>query len=79
MDVLWNINENNYEYRERIPRSLPKNINIIKNKPKINIIINIEDIIYKSKKDEYDLIIIKLKEEDRLVCFGTKNMILNPQ
>ena len=30
---------------------------------KINIIINIEDIIYKSKKDEYDLIIIKLKEE----------------
>ena len=31
-----NINENNYEYRERIPRSLPKNINIIKNKPKIN-------------------------------------------
>ena len=31
-----NINENNYEYRERIPRSLPKNTNIIKNKPKIN-------------------------------------------
>ena len=31
-----NINENNYEYREKIPRSLPKNINIIKNKPKIN-------------------------------------------
>ena len=33
------------------------------NDNKINIIINIEDIIYKSKKDEYDLIIIKLKEE----------------
>ena len=36
---------------------------IIINDNKINIIINIEDIIYKSKKDEYDLIIIKLKEE----------------
>ena len=32
------------------------------NDNKINIIINIEDIIYKSKKNEYDLIIIKLKE-----------------
>ena len=29
------------------------------NKIKEDIIINIEDIIYKSKKDEYDLIIIK--------------------
>ena len=37
-------------------------IEIIINDNKINIIINIEDIIYKSKKDEYDLIIIKLKE-----------------
>ena len=32
------------------------------NKIKEDIIINIEDIIYKSKKNEYDLIIIKLKE-----------------
>ena len=38
-------------------------IRINDNKIKEDIIINIEDIIYKSKKDEYDLIIIKLKEE----------------
>ena len=39
-------------------------IELIINDNKINedIIINIEDIIYKSKKNEYDLIIIKLKE-----------------
>ena len=36
------------------------------NKIKEDIIINIEDIIYKSKKNEYDLIIIKLKEGDKL-------------
>jgi NIMA (never in mitosis gene a)-related kinase len=31
-----NVKENNYEYRPRIPKSLPKNDNIIKNKQKIN-------------------------------------------
>ena len=39
-------------------------IRINNNKMNEDIIINIEDIIYKSKKDEYDLIIIKLKEEE---------------
>ena len=37
-------------------------IRINDNKINEDIIINIEDIIYKSKKNEYDLIIIKLKE-----------------
>ena len=31
-----NVKENNYEYRPRIPKSLPKNDNIIKNKQRIN-------------------------------------------
>ena len=31
-----NAKDINYEYRERIPRSLPKNDNIIRNRPKIN-------------------------------------------
>ena len=31
-----NAKDLNYEYRERIPRSLPKNDNVIRNRPKIN-------------------------------------------
>ena len=42
-------------------------ITINNNKINENIIINIEDIIYKSKKNEYDLIIIKLKEGQECV------------